>query len=1686
MSTSIDEKIVSIKFNNAQFEAGIKTTMSTLDGLKKSLNFEAGIKAFGDLDAAGKKVAPPKFDGTAFNNGVQTTISATNKLKDNLKFDGAVKGLQDLDNAGKKVNLKLDAETFRASAKAIVDSANNVKQNLNFESVQRGFGSLKTSISSLSFQQVVDGSRSAMKSLGDLDLAGKAVSFLPIKNSAADAQGGISAMSVAGIAALGALSVKAVDVGITMAKSLFLDNAKSGLAEYETNLGSIQTIMANTQWENKSLGDVNSALDELNAYSDKTIYNFAEMAKNIGTFTSAGVSLDDSTAAIKGIANLAAVSGSNSQQASTAMYQLSQAMSAGKVGLEDWNSVVNAGMGGKVFQDALMETARNQGQNVDALIAKHGSFRMSLQEGWVTTKVMNETLSKMTGDLTDEQLRTMGYNDEQIAGIQEMAKTAQDAATKVKTFTQLTGTLQEQTGSQWAMTWKLILGDFEQAKEMWTNVYNAIGPVLAASGEARNALLQDWNSRGGRTEMVWAVTAAFKNLLAWLQPVQAAFRAVFPPATGEQLYLLTSEIRKFIESLHPTQDQVNLVGQTFKLFFTIIKIGLDIIGGAIGVVVAFFRAFATGGESVKHSFKPLTDALAEMTKRLEESRIVEKFFAALTVAATNLGNVMRSIVGFIVNVAIGIYNLVDAFLDAYNWMGIIEIGLDGVKDTFEFFGRILNFLINDLDRVGAAFRDAAAAFAKGGLEAASDAFYRSMWAIGDVGEAAMTRITERVESIKRFADRLAQTWDRVAEAMARMWDKLLPLREAVSDLFGDLAEKLKAVFTDVNYDDTLDMVNTGLLAGLVLLFKSTFKKLLGMGDGVKDSLLESLTTSVESINGVLEGLTGTLEAMQQNLQADTLMKIALAIGILTISVVALSLIDSAALTKSLVSIGVMVVILTKAMEALDKITVGSGFLKLPFIAASMILLATALAILVIPVTQLSKLSWNELIKGLTGTLALMWGLSKAAEAMSKNPQDLIRTGVGLIAVAIALKILASALADVAELSFGDMIQGLIGVGALLAGLSIFNNMTKVNEGFLANMAGFILLGIALKIMASALSDFAGMDIGAMVQGLATMAIVLMLLQRFTIAVDGAEVLKTAAAMVVLGVALKIVASAMGDFASFNWEEIAKGLIIMVVALKSMSQALARVPKNMLTSAIGFVAIAAALKILASALMDFAGMTWEEIAKGMAVLAGSMIILSVALIAMQGTISGAAALLIVSVGLIALAQALSMFGDMSWEQLLHGLAALAGVFVIFGLAGLILMPIVPVLFSLGVAIGMLGVGLMGIGLGTVLFAAGLLAIGSAVLIAGPLLIAFVGSILALIPIAMMELGKGIVAFAEVIGNAMPTFLNAFVALLTTLLTAIQIVLPQLLDTLWMAIEGLVGLIVRGIPLFVDAGMKIIIGVLQGIGNNIGQLVDAGAKVIVEWLNGVSRNLPKITEAGVNLIVTFVESLAKSVRNNSDRMARAGEDLASAIIDGLANGIGRMAGRVLGAIGNVAENALNEAKRILGIHSPSREFFAIGRFSMLGWSNATNKYGDKVVGATENVGATALDTLKKTMSNIDGLMSSEVNMNPTIRPVLDLTAIKRDGAHIEGMLGTPSLSLSGTYDKASALSVADRMRRENINGATSEAVTSEAKGDQYNFTQINNSPKAISSADTYRGTKNQISALRRKGAGTPANV
>ena len=350
--------------------------------------------------------------------------------------------------------------------------------------------------------------------------------------------------------------------------------------------------------EAQQLQEVNGALNTLNTYADKTIYNFTQMTRNIGTFTAAGVDLNTSVNAIQGIANLAAVSGSTSQQASTAMYQLSQALATGTVKLQDWNSVVNAGMGGQVFQDALTRTAAVLAGSADDVekwrkenVLSYGSFRESLTQGaWLTTEVLTQTLSQFTGNMTDAELKAQGFTDQQIADIQAMAKTANDAATKVKTFTQLIDTLKESAQSGWTQSWQIIIGDFEEAQTLLTDISDYANTVIGKMSDSRNAVLQGWKDLGGRKVLIDALSNAVKALESVIRPVSEAFSEIIPKTTAWGLFNITQRFADFTSKLVIGEKTAANLKNTFKGVFSVVNIlkeaFLAVAGGATRLISA--------------------------------------------------------------------------------------------------------------------------------------------------------------------------------------------------------------------------------------------------------------------------------------------------------------------------------------------------------------------------------------------------------------------------------------------------------------------------------------------------------------------------------------------------------------------------------------------------------------------------------------------------------------------------------------------------------------------------------------------------------------------------------------------------------------------------------------------------------------------------------------------------------------------------------------------------------------------------------------------------------------------------------------------------------------------------------------------------------------------------------------------
>ena len=1298
MSTTVDERVVEMRFDNKQFEQNIQTSLSSLDKLKKSLNLE-----------------------------------------------GAAKGLE-----------------------TVNDAANKCSGNMS-----------------------------------------------PLSNAVETVRVRFSALEVMAITALQNITNSALAAGKNLVSAFTIDPIKSGFEEYETQINAVQTILANTSSKGTTLDQVNNALDELNHYADMTIYNFTEMTRNIGTFTAAGVDLDTSVAAIKGIANLAAVSGSNSQQASTAMYQLSQALAAGTVKLQDWNSVVNAGMGGQVFQDALKETAKVHGIAIDEMIKDEGSFRETLSKGWLTSDILTETLAKFTGDLNEDQLRTMGYTDDQIKSIMEMGKTANDAATKVKTFTQLFDTLKEAAQSGWTQSWEIIVGDFEEAKELLTEVSDTFSAVINASADARNKMLQDWKDLGGRTMMIEAVKNVFEGLVSVAKPVREAFNEIFPPMTGKQLAEITERIRDLTAKFKMGEESSKNLKNTFKGVFAVLDIvgqAFKAVAGGVGELIGLFLPAGNGVLS-------LTGSFGEYLVKLDE-----------TVKKTDVFGKAVSTVVDIVKIAITFVKTAGEKVKEFGKTA-------GEKFDFPGFELFHSFLERVHDRM-AQIGDGAGKMKSGVI-------------------VAFEMMGEALEKCK-FLKVMEALWTAVKVIAGGIAD-------AVGTMMGTLAEKLG----DADFSGVLDVLNSIAVGGIALSISKFLKSV--------TEPLEGLNGVLEGVTGILDGVRGCFEAYQTNLKAGTLLKIGAAIALLAGSIVAISLIDSDKLSVSLGAITVLFANLLGAMAIFNKISSDTG--KVSKACTAMIAMSVAVSILAGALKKVSDLDWGELARGLVGIAGLTTIVVTSSKAMASGQKQVMKGATSLIIFGAAIKILASACRDLSKLQWDELGRGLTGVGVLFAEIAVFLRVAKFNGKMLSTATGIVILAAAMKVLASACKDFGQMEWSEIGKGLAGIGGLLAELAVFTnLAGNAKHVMSTGVVLIAIGAAMKIFASAVKDFGQLQWDEIGRGLTAMGGALAEVAIAVNLMPKNMIGIGTGLVIVGGALEIIANCMSKFGGMQWEEIGRGLTVMGGALAELAISLNFMKGTLGGSAALLVASGALAVLAPVLSILGALSWEAIAKGLISIAGAFTIIGVAGAVLTPLVPTILALSGAFALIGVGVLTIGAGLLAAGTGLsaLAIGfTALATAGAAgataivaaLTVIVTGIAGLIPAVLTKVGEGIIAICKVIAAGAPAIGEAVKAVVLTLIDVFVSCVPQLADGALQLVVGVLAALVTYTPQIVDLAFKFLIGILDGIASNLPSLIKAGVDVLVAFFAGIVDALRGIDTgallkgiAGIGLLSAIMLALS----------------------------------------------------------------------------------------------------------------------------------------------------------------------------------------------------------------------------------
>ena len=1265
------------------------------------------------------------------------------------------------------VEMRFDNKHFESNVKTTMSTLDRLKEKLNLSDASKG--------------------------LDNVSKSAKNVNLSPLGNAVETVHAKFSALEVIGVTALANITNSAVNAGKRIVSALTIDPIETGFQEYETQINAVQTILANTSSKGSTIKDVNNALSELNTYADKTIYNFTEMTRNIGTFTAAGVNLDTSVNAIQGIANLAAVSGSNSQQASTAMYQLSQALAAGTVKLMDWNSVVNAGMGGEMFQNALKETSELLGTGAEAAIKAEGSFRESLRSGWLTSEVLTETLKKFTTTGANERVaeytglskeaveaaleeakalhgeadaidyaskalaEKSGKNAEEIKATLEFARTAEDAATKVKTFTQLWDVLKESAQSGWTQTWQLLFGDFEEAKGLFTPLADFLTGIINKMSDFRNTILkgalespfakmfEKINDVTKATKAVSAATKEYANIVdkviggefgtgqsRWDKLTEEGYDwAKVQNMVNEKLGDSTRHTEQLTEA-QKNQNETQAV--TIERLAAMTDAGLRNLGFTEQEIEAFrelqkqcdaagislkdaaentdllsgrtllINSFKNAGQGLVSVCKAIGDAWRQafhgdatseeiMAKRSQQLygiiAAIHKFSTHLIVNKETTDKLVRTFKG--------LFAVVDILTTIFG---------GGLKIAFKAVNALLKYFDMDILTVTADIGDALVGFRD---------FIDSLLNF----EAIFSYI---VPGVKALADGIIGMKNAFME---------LPMVQSIIDNIRDAFNNLK----DVNFREVGSNIIAGLINGIssgagpviqaiiniasnlidaicnVLGIHSPSVVFFAIGKWLILGLIAGIVAFVPEVRTAIANLCGNVLEGIGELKLDDILAGVLGVGVFVLMKKFLSIADS--FTEVLGKFAAPFEGLADVFEGISGMFKGleKNFKAMAFErrANGIKSLAIAIAIMAGAIVLLTKFAGPEMWEaiGAIGALAVIMGLFALAAGKLEGVSGKIgKPALAILALSASILILAIAMNKLAKIKGEDIktvVSTLTAAVLSVAGLiAVFGIFVKADKAAVMDKAGIMIskMAFALLLMVGVIKLASMLDDGAVTKGLGVVLTVgaffgvMVMVSR----IGGEHASKAGGMLLKMAGALLIMVAVIKLIDTLSAEEILKGIPVVImlgVLFSSLISASKLAGDNATKAGFMLLGMSMALAITVGVIKMVSKLDGSDLKKGMAVVAGLELLfaglIAVSYFAGKNALKAGGMLMMMSGALIAITGVLIILSMLEPAKLFKSLAVVTVLELLFG--GLILVThwaqdVKSTLVVMTVAIGML--------------------------------------------------------------------------------------------------------------------------------------------------------------------------------------------------------------------------------------------------------------------------------------------------------------------------------------------------------------------------------------------------------------
>lgn len=1519
-----------------------------------------------------EKVAKVTLDNKGFTKNTQDTISALDKLKAAFsKINGG--------NASKNIAKEMDAipeavSNSTTKSQGLLSRLKNIfsrsTENINMSGAAKSIDQMNTDVADRTsktssilsrlkgiFQKADNhqGFTNSIKSIDGLNAKASGINLNPLTGAfsrAADSvKGSLNAMDVAMGIVMGNMMQKAISFG-----GKFFKGPIDGLNEYNEKLGSVQTIMTNTEWEipdqSKRMRMTSKTLEDLNEYADKTIYSFKDMTKNIGTFTAAGVGLEDSAVAIKGISNLAAASGSNTQQASNAMYQLSQALASGKVGLQDWNSVVYAGMGGKLFQDRLTEMAEKMGHARDMT----KSFRDSLKDGWLTSEVLINTLKEFS---VDEQML--------------------NAATQIKSFGQLVDTVQEAIGSGWATSWEYLFGGYEEAKGLWTEVgkivgnyfddaqgtyHDAILDMDRSLGNFRNAVLKTWKDLGGQASFFNIIKNSFKIVFKALTRFREGYRSAFGDfkTVGQSLYNVTKAVENFTEKLAKSKVLFLLATNAGRLFGNVISLIMSMFGRFI----SGFTKFGTGTMGFIAAINSVVSVLANFFSALRFNTNLMSGMQSLGASLANVFKTVSAVVNILVTAFVRLFggiNTLNSVSNSLGWFKTLAGWIEKATGAIANFVSALSFSLmtgKSLESQGIKITGVfkaigtAITFVAGLLK-------------GFVG--IISKVFGSLKNLKfenpfknMFGDKSVDTgWgDKIAAGIKKGFDKIKSVVSSASKSLADTIRKM-------SFSDMLKAAFAGW-AGLKI-FKSIKNKKGGGGPfgEIMDMFKDFVNNGKEMVSKVSEVLDGVKESLQSftgAVKAGSLLMIASALMILALSLKMLAGMSTEDLVRSGSAIASLSYILTAAMKRLSKID------KIPpGTAVSMIGFAIGIRILAGAMKKLADLDTNQLdvaVRGIAAATLILVGAMKLLEGGKK-----VQTGVlSMLGFVLAIRLLVGAMDKLKDYNMDQIKTSLIGVVSLMGALALSMKVMNGVKIKISNMFGMITFAGTIYLLVMTLEKLTKLNPDRSAKAMEQITVLILELVSVMHLLRGVKIkLTTLAGLITFTTMVFVLVKCVEKLANVQPDRLIPAVEAMasIFGLLVLSMHALRGAKVNLSALLSLISFTLSVKVLVNALTEIADMNPSRLESSLQALASVMGLLVLATHSLRGAkvnLSALFTLLTFAKTVKDVVAALQDIANINPERLPGALTALGLIFLqlsavtvaITNLSGpvsssigaaILLLALVPVLSQIGntlLTLSMIPWKSLTTAMTALIATLGALTVvaavmsslgGGGVVGAGSLLIMSVALIALSVPLKILStipmskiatalialaVSLGIVlaaaAVAQVVGAGLLMLSGALIALglaavgigaglalagvgiglIITALKELAATGPAILKGLVEALDALLKSLAERAPSMLTSLIKIIRTAIKGLIVLIPDMVQFGIKLVIGLLQGFTESIPQLVSSAVKLIV----EIGKALIDNIGTLVDVGIQIAVKFIQSFADGLMKYRDQIIKAV------------------------------------------------------------------------------------------------------------------------------------------------------------------------------------------